>query len=56
MVLGLLQAHVRWGAECQSYDMSMGAATEHLPGSKPTLKAEVHWTKIPETMSEMGRR
>nr|ADD63988.1 vitellogenin C [Thunnus thynnus] len=50
------KAHVRWGAECQSYEMSMRAATAHLPGSKPTLKAKVHWTRIPEAMAEMGRR
>ncbi|XP_076582051.1 vitellogenin 3, phosvitinless [Chaetodon auriga] len=50
------KAHVRWGAECQSYEMSMRGATSHLPGSKPTLKAKVHWTSIPETMAEMGRR
>ncbi|XP_071344089.1 vitellogenin 3, phosvitinless [Trachinotus anak] len=50
------KAHIRWGAECQSYEMSMRAATGHLPGSKPTLKAKVHWTRIPETMAEMGRR
>nr|XP_019936246.1 PREDICTED: vitellogenin-like [Paralichthys olivaceus] len=50
------KAHIRWGAECQSYEMSMRAATAHLPGSMPTLKAKVHWTKIPETMAELGRR
>uniref|UniRef100_A0A3B4TIN1 Vitellogenin 3, phosvitinless n=1 Tax=Seriola dumerili TaxID=41447 RepID=A0A3B4TIN1_SERDU len=50
------KTHIRWGAECQSYEMSMRAATAHLPGSKPTLKAKVHWTRIPETMAEMGRR
>ncbi|XP_071388725.1 vitellogenin 3, phosvitinless [Centroberyx affinis] len=50
------KAHMRWGAECQSYEMSMKAATAHLPGSKPTVKAKVHWTKIPESMAEIGRR
>ncbi|XP_060934837.1 vitellogenin 3, phosvitinless [Limanda limanda] len=50
------KAHVRWGAECQSYEMSMRAATAHLPGSMPMLMAKVHWTKIPETMAELGRR
>ncbi|XP_044057060.1 vitellogenin 3, phosvitinless isoform X2 [Siniperca chuatsi] len=50
------KAHVRWGAECQSYEMSLRGATAYLPGSKPTLKAKAHWTRIPETMAEMGRR
>ncbi|CAJ1060716.1 vitellogenin 3%2C phosvitinless [Xyrichtys novacula] len=49
------KAHIRWGAECQSYEMSMRGATTHLPGSKPTLKAKVDWTRIPETMAEIGR-
>lgn len=34
----------------------MASATAHQPGSKPTLKAKVQWTKIPETMAEMGTR
>uniref|UniRef100_A0A668A7M1 Vitellogenin 3, phosvitinless n=1 Tax=Myripristis murdjan TaxID=586833 RepID=A0A668A7M1_9TELE len=50
------KAHMRWGAECQSYEMSMKAATAHLPGSKPALKAKVHWTRIPEFMELWGRR
>nr|AFA26671.1 vitellogenin C [Dicentrarchus labrax] len=49
------KAHIRWGAECQTYEMSMRGATAHLPGSKPTLKAKVHWARIPETMADMGR-
>uniref|UniRef100_A0A8D0AVV6 Vitellogenin 3, phosvitinless n=1 Tax=Sander lucioperca TaxID=283035 RepID=A0A8D0AVV6_SANLU len=51
-----VEAHIGWGAECQSYEMSMASATAHQPGSKPTLKAKVQWTKIPETMAEMGTR
>ncbi|XP_034085695.1 vitellogenin 3, phosvitinless isoform X2 [Gymnodraco acuticeps] len=50
------KAHVRWGAECQSYEMSMTAATATLPGSKPTLKAKIHWTKVPGNMAEIGKR
>ncbi|XP_053723141.1 vitellogenin 3, phosvitinless [Synchiropus splendidus] len=50
------KAHVRWGAECQSYEMSIRASTAHLPGSMPTLKAKVHWAKIPEAMVEIGHR
>ncbi|AWP10878.1 Vitellogenin C [Scophthalmus maximus] len=50
------QAHIRWGAECQSYEMSMRAATAHLPGAMPTIKAKVHWTRIPEMMAELGRK
>ncbi|KAM9848894.1 vitellogenin 3, phosvitinless [Aulostomus maculatus] len=51
-----IKAHIRWGAECQSYEMSLGTATGRLPGSKPTVKAKLHWTRIPETMAEFGKR
>ncbi|XP_038571649.1 vitellogenin 3, phosvitinless [Micropterus salmoides] len=50
------KAHIRWGAECQSYEMSMRGATAHNSGSRPVFTAKAHWTRIPETMAEMGRR
>ncbi|XP_034737765.1 vitellogenin 3, phosvitinless [Etheostoma cragini] len=50
------KAHIGWGAECQSYEMSVESATAHQPGSKPTLKVTVHWTKIPGTIAELGTR
>ncbi|XP_061636482.1 vitellogenin 3, phosvitinless [Phyllopteryx taeniolatus] len=49
------KADLRWGAECQSFEMSLRANTARLPGSKPTLRAKVHWTRIPETMTEFFR-
>ncbi|KAM4629403.1 vitellogenin 3, phosvitinless [Polymixia lowei] len=50
------KAHVRWGAECQSYEMSMKAAATHPPGSGPTLEAKAYWTRIPEYMADIGTR
>ncbi|XP_068175413.1 vitellogenin 3, phosvitinless [Antennarius striatus] len=50
------KANIRWGAECQSYEISLRGSTLHLPGSKPTLKTRLDWNKIPETMAEFGRR
>uniref|UniRef100_A0A7N8XL44 Vitellogenin 3, phosvitinless n=1 Tax=Mastacembelus armatus TaxID=205130 RepID=A0A7N8XL44_9TELE len=50
------RAHIRWGAECQSYEMSIRAAAAHVPGSKPVYEAKAHWTRIPETMADWGRR
>uniref|UniRef100_A0A673ZE24 Vitellogenin 3, phosvitinless n=1 Tax=Salmo trutta TaxID=8032 RepID=A0A673ZE24_SALTR len=47
--------HLRWGAECQSYEMSMKTATTHLPGSKPTLKAKIHWKTVSGYMTEVGK-
>lgn len=49
------KAHIRWGAECQSYEMSMRGAVTRPPGSKPTLKAKVQWSRIPEAVAEIGR-
>uniref|UniRef100_A0A3Q2Y8B3 Vitellogenin 3, phosvitinless n=1 Tax=Hippocampus comes TaxID=109280 RepID=A0A3Q2Y8B3_HIPCM len=49
---GRAEAHLRWGAECQSFEMLLKANTARLPGSKPTLRAKVQWTRIPETMAE----
>ncbi|XP_041695037.2 vitellogenin 3, phosvitinless [Coregonus clupeaformis] len=50
-----LKMHLRWGAECQSYEMSMRTATAHLPGSKPTLKAKIHWKTVSVYMTEVGK-
>uniref|UniRef100_A0A8C7NFI3 Vitellogenin 3, phosvitinless n=1 Tax=Oncorhynchus mykiss TaxID=8022 RepID=A0A8C7NFI3_ONCMY len=50
-----LKMHLRWGAECQSYEMSMKTATAHLPGSRPTLKAKIHWKTVPGYMIEVGK-
>ncbi|XP_035630502.1 vitellogenin 3, phosvitinless [Oncorhynchus keta] len=50
-----LKMHLKWGAECQSYEMSMKTATAHLPGSRPTLKAKIHWKTVPGYMIEVGK-
>ncbi|KAM3620307.1 uncharacterized protein V6R79_021373 [Siganus canaliculatus] len=50
------KAHVRWGAECQSYEVSVVGATSNLPGSKPMFKAKVDWARIPDTMTEVFKR
>ncbi|XP_024134082.1 vitellogenin 3, phosvitinless [Oryzias melastigma] len=50
------KTHLRWGAECQSYEMSMKAGAFNLSSPKPTLKSKVQFTRIPEYMAEMGKR
>ncbi|XP_068563229.1 vitellogenin 3, phosvitinless [Cebidichthys violaceus] len=50
------KANIRWGAECQSYEMSIISATAHLPGARPTIKAKIHWTRIPENVAEVCTR
>uniref|UniRef100_A0A8C7Z8D7 Vitellogenin 3, phosvitinless n=1 Tax=Oryzias sinensis TaxID=183150 RepID=A0A8C7Z8D7_9TELE len=50
------KTHLRWGAECQSYEMSMTAGALPLNSSKPTLMSKVQFVRIPEYMEEMGKR
>uniref|UniRef100_A0A3P9LDY0 Vitellogenin n=1 Tax=Oryzias latipes TaxID=8090 RepID=A0A3P9LDY0_ORYLA len=50
------KTHLRWGAECQSYEMSMTAGALHMNSSKPTLMSKVQFVRIPEYMEEMGKR
>ncbi|XP_075944739.1 vitellogenin 3, phosvitinless isoform X1 [Anarhichas minor] len=50
------KANIRWGAECQSYQISMISGTAHMPGARPTIKAKIHWTRIPENVSEVCTR
>ncbi|XP_068447341.1 vitellogenin 3, phosvitinless [Clinocottus analis] len=49
-------ANIRWGAECQSYEMSIHSETARLPGAKPKIKARIHWTRIPENLAEVCTR
>ncbi|KAM4740042.1 vitellogenin 3, phosvitinless [Anableps anableps] len=50
------KAHVRWGAECQTYDVSVKAAATYINGSKPELRGKVQWNRISENMAEIGKR
>ncbi|XP_043985509.1 vitellogenin 3, phosvitinless [Gambusia affinis] len=50
------KAHITWGDERQTYDMSMEATTAYINGSKPELKAKVQWSRISEYMTELGKR
>ncbi|XP_005800536.1 vitellogenin-like [Xiphophorus maculatus] len=50
------KAHVTWGDESQTYDMSMEATAAYINGSKPELKAKVQWRRISEYMTELGKR
>ncbi|XP_072245494.1 vitellogenin 3, phosvitinless [Leuresthes tenuis] len=55
-VHAVTKARVKWGTECQNYEMSMSAAAFKRPDSKPILKAKVHWKNIPENMTDFGTR
>uniref|UniRef100_A0A6Q2Y8M3 Vitellogenin domain-containing protein n=1 Tax=Esox lucius TaxID=8010 RepID=A0A6Q2Y8M3_ESOLU len=53
--LGELKIHLRWGSDCQSYQMSVKASTTHLPEFEPTVKAKMHWNTVPAYMKEVGQ-
>uniref|UniRef100_A0A8C5G084 Vitellogenin-like n=1 Tax=Gouania willdenowi TaxID=441366 RepID=A0A8C5G084_GOUWI len=50
------KAHIRWGSECQSYEMSIITAPAVLPSMRPALTTKVHWPKIPDSLVDIGRR
>lgn len=55
-LLSLIQANIKWGAECQSYEMSITSETAHLPGTLPTIKAKIHWSRMPEKVTQACSR
>ncbi|KAL6108038.1 uncharacterized protein ACO6RY_18668 [Pungitius sinensis] len=50
------KANIKWGAECQSYEMSITSETAHLPGTLPTITAKIHWTRMPEKVTRACTR
>uniref|UniRef100_A0AAQ4P1C5 Vitellogenin 3, phosvitinless n=1 Tax=Gasterosteus aculeatus aculeatus TaxID=481459 RepID=A0AAQ4P1C5_GASAC len=55
-VKALVGANIKWGAECQSYEMSITSETAHLPGTLPTIKAKIHWSRMPEKVTQACSR
>uniref|UniRef100_A0AAY4ERJ3 Vitellogenin domain-containing protein n=1 Tax=Denticeps clupeoides TaxID=299321 RepID=A0AAY4ERJ3_9TELE len=51
----LNQVHFRWGAECQSYELTVNVARIQEPSSKPTLSAKVNWGNLPMYMNNFGK-
>uniref|UniRef100_A0AAY4ERD3 Vitellogenin domain-containing protein n=1 Tax=Denticeps clupeoides TaxID=299321 RepID=A0AAY4ERD3_9TELE len=51
----LLSVHFRWGAECQSYELTVNVARIQEPSSKPTLSAKVNWGNLPMYMNNFGK-
>uniref|UniRef100_A0A672HI71 Vitellogenin 3, phosvitinless n=1 Tax=Salarias fasciatus TaxID=181472 RepID=A0A672HI71_SALFA len=51
-----VKAHIRWGAECQSFEMSVSATASSPWDVRPAINATVHWTKIPDDLTAVGSR
>ncbi|XP_012677088.2 vitellogenin 3, phosvitinless [Clupea harengus] len=47
--------HLRWGAECQSYDVDVMAAKTYQAGTKLAVAAKVKWTNLPAYMTNVGK-
>uniref|UniRef100_A0A8C3A2H3 Vitellogenin 3, phosvitinless n=1 Tax=Cyclopterus lumpus TaxID=8103 RepID=A0A8C3A2H3_CYCLU len=49
-------ANIRWGAECQTYGMSITSENARFPGAKPKINAKIQWTTIPKNLAEVCTR
>uniref|UniRef100_A0A9J8BHP4 Vitellogenin 3, phosvitinless n=1 Tax=Cyprinus carpio carpio TaxID=630221 RepID=A0A9J8BHP4_CYPCA len=49
-------AHLRWGAECQTYDLSMRVSAACQPESKPSIYTKITWGALPSVFTMIGQR
>nr|XP_055040397.1 vitellogenin 3, phosvitinless [Misgurnus anguillicaudatus] len=50
------KAHLRWGAECQTYDISMRVSTACQPEAKPSLYTKITWGSLPSMFTAFSQR
>uniref|UniRef100_A0A672REG0 Vitellogenin-like n=1 Tax=Sinocyclocheilus grahami TaxID=75366 RepID=A0A672REG0_SINGR len=50
------KAHLRWGAECQTYDVSMRVSTACQPESKPSIHTKINWGALPSVFIMIGQK
>ncbi|XP_050979330.1 vitellogenin 3, phosvitinless isoform X1 [Labeo rohita] len=50
------KAHLRWGAECQTYDVSMRVSAACQPESKPSIYSKINWGALPSVCTTIGQR
>uniref|UniRef100_A0A673LG27 Vitellogenin-like n=1 Tax=Sinocyclocheilus rhinocerous TaxID=307959 RepID=A0A673LG27_9TELE len=50
------KAHLRWGAECQTYDVSMRVSAACQPESKPSIYTKINWGALPSVFTMIGQR
>ncbi|XP_039509562.1 vitellogenin 3, phosvitinless [Pimephales promelas] len=51
-----VKAHLKWGAECQTYDVSMRVSSECQPESKPSIYTKINWGALPSVFTIIGQR
>ncbi|NP_571340.1 vitellogenin 3, phosvitinless precursor [Danio rerio] len=49
------KAHLRWGAECQTYDVSMRVSAACQPESKPSISTKINWGTLPSVFTTVGQ-
>ncbi|XP_041912175.1 vitellogenin 3, phosvitinless [Alosa sapidissima] len=49
------KVYLRWGAECQSYDVAVVATKTYQAGTKPAVTAKVKWDNLPEYVTNAGK-
>ncbi|XP_016316595.1 vitellogenin 3, phosvitinless isoform X2 [Sinocyclocheilus anshuiensis] len=50
------KAHLRWGAECQTYDVSMRVSAACQPESKPSIHTKINWGALPSVFIMIGQK
>nr|WPD49408.1 vitellogenin [Sinibrama taeniatus] len=50
------KAHLRWGAECQTYDVSMRVSSACQPESKTSIYTKINWGALPSMFTTIGQR
>ncbi|XP_073681839.1 vitellogenin-like [Garra rufa] len=50
------KAHLRWGAECQTYDISMRVSAACQPESKRSIYTKINWGALPSVFTMIGQR
>ncbi|XP_043108873.1 vitellogenin 3, phosvitinless [Puntigrus tetrazona] len=50
------KAHLRWGAECQTYDVSMRVSAASQPESKPSIYTKINWGALPSVFTTIGQK
>ncbi|KAK7128051.1 hypothetical protein R3I93_020596 [Phoxinus phoxinus] len=50
------KAHLKWGAECQTYDVSMRVSSACQPESKPSIYTKINWGALPSVFTMIGQR
>ncbi|KAI4904260.1 hypothetical protein NFI96_031791, partial [Prochilodus magdalenae] len=50
------KAHLKWGAECQSYEVAVKVSIAGVTQANPFLNVEMNWGEVPLLMQVVGRR